>query len=61
MEATHKNLDDYRKGKAPLANAVLQHPEGSPIYDYLKRNVTREFWVKPFSSWQKLQKNMRKR
>lgn len=60
MEATHKNLDDYRKGKAPLQNAVLQHPTGNDVYDFLKKNVKRDFWVTPFSKWQKLQKNMRK-
>lgn len=59
MEATHKNLEKYRKGKAPLENAVLQHPTGNDIYNYLKKNVNRDFWVKPFNSWQKLQKNLR--
>jgi len=60
MEATFKNLENYRKGKEPLQNAVLQHPTGNDVYDYLKKNVNRDFWVKPLSSWQKAQKNLKK-
>lgn len=56
MEATFKNLDNYRKGKEPLKNAVLQHPEGNDVYDYLKKNVNRDFWVTPLSKWQSAQK-----
>jgi hypothetical protein len=59
MEATHKNLANYRKGKEPLKNAVLQHPEGNDVYDYLKKNVKRDFWMKPFADWQKSQKRLR--
>ena len=56
MEATFKNLENYRKGKEPLKNAVLQHPEGNDVYDYLKKNVNRDFWVTPYSKWQTAQK-----
>ena len=56
MEATFKNLENYRKGKEPLKNAVLQHPEGNDVYDYLKKNVNRDFWVTPLSKWQSAQK-----
>ena len=56
MEKTHKNVDNWRKGKEPLKNAVMQHPEGSGVYDYLKGEVERNFWVTPFDSWQKRQK-----
>lgn len=56
MENTFKNLENYRKGKEPLKNAVLQHPAGNDVYDYLKKNVERNFWVIPFSKWQKSQK-----
>jgi hypothetical protein len=56
MEKTFKNLDNYSKGKEPLQNAVLQHPTGNDVYDYLKKSVNRDFWVTPFSKWQKSQK-----
>jgi hypothetical protein len=56
MEKTHKNVDNWRKGKEPLKNAIMQHPEGSDVYDYMKKNVERNFWVTSFDSWQKRQK-----
>ena len=56
MEKTHKNVDNWRKGKEPLRNAVMQHPEGNDVYDYIKKNVERNFWVIPFSGWEKKQK-----
>lgn len=56
MEKTHKNVDNWRKGKEPLKNAVMQHPEGNEVYDYLKGQVERNFWVTSFDSWQKRQK-----
>ena len=56
MEKTHKNADNWRKGKEPLRNAVLQHPEGNDVYDYLKQKVERNFWVIPFKNWEKGQK-----
>ena len=55
MENSFKNLDNYRKGKEPLRNAVLQHPAGNDVYDYLQKNVNRNFWVKPMKDWQKYQ------
>lgn len=60
MEKTHKNVDNWRKGKEPLKNAVMQHPAGNDVYDYLKKNIERNFWVTPFSTWEKNQK-LRKR
>ena len=60
MEKTHKNVDNWRKGKEPLKNAVMQHPAGNDVYDYLKKNIERNFWVIPFSDWEKNQK-LRKR
>ena len=60
MEKTHKNVDNWRKGKEPLKNAVMQHPAGNDVYDYLKKNIERNFWVIPFSTWEKNQK-LRKR
>lgn len=60
MEKTHKNVDSWRKGKEPLKNAVMQHPEGNDVYDYLKKNIERNFWVIPFNTWEKKQK-LRKR
>ena len=56
MEKTHQNYKKYREGKEPLRNAVLQHPEGSDVYDYLLNKVERNFWVIPFKDWQKTQK-----
>ena len=56
MEDTHKNLEKYSKGQEPLKNAVLQHPTGNTVYDFLKKNVDRDFWVTPFAKWQKIQK-----
>ncbi len=60
MEKTHKNVDNWRKGKEPLKNAVMQHPAGNDVYDYLKKNIERNFWVIPFNTWEKNQK-LRKR
>ena len=60
MEKTHQNYANYRAGKEPLKNAVLQHPEGSSVYDYLKSKVQRNFWMKPFKDWEKGQKKLRK-
>jgi hypothetical protein len=52
-----KNLEDYRKGKDQLKNAILQHPtEGSSnnsIYDYMQGQVNRRFWVKSYSEFKK--------
>lgn len=56
MEDSHKNVEKYRNGKEPLKNAVLQHPTGNDVYDFLKKNVDRGFWVTPFNKWQKVQK-----
>jgi hypothetical protein len=56
MEKTAKNIDNYRKGKEPLRNAVQQHPTGNDVYDFLQKNINRDFWVTPFSKWQKAQK-----
>ena len=56
MEKTHKNAENWRNGKEPLRNAVMQHPEGTDVYDYLQKNIERNFWVTPFKSWEKRQK-----
>lgn len=56
MEATHKNVQNWMRGKEPLKNAVMQHPAGNDVYDYLKKNIERNFWVTPFKSWEKKQK-----
>lgn len=45
------NVEKYRKGKARLENAVLQHPEDDPktsIFDYVKKNIKRKLWVIPY-------------
>jgi len=55
MESTFKNYNNYIKGKEPLKNAVLQHPTGNAVYDYLKKNINRNFWVIPYSKWQNIQ------
>lgn len=55
MEKTHQQVKNYRAGKEPLRNAVLQHPEGNAVYDYLKSKVQRNFWVIPYKDWQKTQ------
>jgi len=60
MEKTHQNYKNYRAGKEPLKNAVLQHPEGSEVYDYVKGKVQRNFWVIPFAKWEKNQKTHKK-
>jgi hypothetical protein len=60
MEKTAKNIDNYRKGNEPLKNAVMQHPTGNDVYDYLQKNIDRDFWVTPFSKWQTAQKYHKK-
>lgn len=56
MEKTAKNINNYQKGKEPLRNAVMQHPTGNDVYDFLQKKVNRDFWVTPFKKWQKIQK-----
>jgi len=49
-------MEDYRKGKAQLKNAVVQHPDDDPktsIYDYVKSNIKRKLWVIPYERFQK--------
>lgn len=52
-----KNLDDYRKGKSPLENAVMQHPEegsdGKSVYDFMKGEIKRKLWVIPYHKFKK--------
>ncbi len=51
-----QNLEDYRKGKEPLENAVVQHPDDDPktsIYDFLKKSIKRKLWVIPYSKFKK--------
>ncbi len=51
-----KNLENYKKGKAELQNAILQHPEEDPktsMYDFMKRNIKRRLWVKPYEQFKK--------
>jgi hypothetical protein len=51
-----QNLEDYRKGKEPLENAVVQHPDDDPktsIYDFLKKSIKRKLWVIPYSRFKK--------
>jgi hypothetical protein len=51
-----RNLENYRKGKEPLRNAVLQHPEEDPktsIYDFIKRETRRKLWVIPYNQFKK--------
>lgn len=56
MEKTHQNAKNHREGKEPLQNAVLQHPEGSAVYDFIQSQLERNFWVIPFERWNKNQK-----
>lgn len=51
-----KNVENYRKGKEQLKNAVLQHPEESEqtsIYDFVKKNINRKLWVIPYSKFKR--------
>jgi hypothetical protein len=55
-----KNYEDYRKGKAPLENAMLQHPEegnsGNSVYDFMKGEIKRKLWVIPYDRFKKKDK-----
>ena len=56
QEKSWKNVENYRKGKEPLENAVLQHPDENPktsIYDYVKKNIKRKLWVIPYDKFKK--------
>lgn len=51
-----KNLENYRKGKEPLRNAVMQHPDEDPktsIFDYVKRNIVKNFKVISYDKFKK--------
>lgn len=55
-EKSWKNVENYRKGKEPLQNAVLQHPDEDPktsVYDFMKKNIRRKLWVIPYSQFKK--------
>lgn len=51
-----KNYRDYRRGKAKLQNAVLQHPEETEetsVYSFMKKNINRRFWIRPYDEFKK--------
>lgn len=51
-----KNLENYRKGKEQLKNAIVQHPDDehkTSIYDYVKKNINRKLWVIPFGKFKR--------
>jgi len=53
---SRKNYKRYIKGKEPLKNAAVQHPAEDPktsVYDYLKGQVKRNFWVMPYDKFKK--------
>jgi hypothetical protein len=57
VNPSRKNYKDYIKGKSRLKNAVLQHPAGeNKIMNLLNKEIKRDFWVIPFSDWQKIAK-----
>lgn len=43
-EQAWSNLHAYRTGKEPLKNAILPHPAGDKVYDFVMSNVKRNFW-----------------
>lgn len=57
---SQQNFENYRKGKAKLENAVLQHPEeskgGKSVYDFMKGEVRRNMWVIPYEQFKKRDK-----
>jgi len=54
VNSSQKNYKDYLRGKARLENAVLQHPSGeNQIIAMLKKETSRNFWIKPFADWKK--------
>ena len=56
QEESWKNVEDYRKGKAQLKHAVVQHPEEDPktsIFDYVKKNIDRKLWVIPYEKFKR--------
>lgn len=54
-----KNYSNYLGGREPLKNAILQHPEerADSIYDYMKSQIDRRLWIKPYSEWHKDKKS----
>jgi hypothetical protein len=55
-ESSRENYKKYIKGKEELKFAVLQHPDekkGKSIFDYVKSQISRRLWAKPYSSWKK--------
>jgi hypothetical protein len=39
------NYSNYLKGKEPLKNAVLLHPDGDEVFNYVWNNINRTFWL----------------
>lgn len=54
---SQKEYKDYISKNKPLQWAALQHPEGDDVYDYVWGQMKRDFWMKPYKSWKKEQKN----
>jgi len=38
------NLQAYKSRKEPLKRAVMPHPTGDKVYDFVMSNVKRNFW-----------------
>ena len=56
QDPSWKNFRDYRRGKAKLQNAILQHPEEdmeTSVYSYMKNNINRNLYIKPYSEFKK--------
>ena len=54
-----KNYDAYVNGKEPLKYPFITHREGNSAFDYVKSQVTRNFWVLPKSHWDNVLKKHR--
>jgi len=52
---SYNNYINYIKKGEPLQHAALVSKEGDDIFDYVKNNIRRHFWMKPHETWKKEQ------
>ena len=56
--SSYNNYLNHLKGKEPLANAILQHPDepdsDKSMYSYIKGKVNRNIWIMPWKKFRKI-------
>ena len=51
---TWANLKAYKSGREPLKSAVMSHPTGDSMYDFVMANVKRNMWMTARDTFKKI-------